>query len=564
MNEFDWLGVAILDWQQISARLSFTLLHFLWQGLVVGLIVATAFRVGQRLSANSRYIVASISLFCLPIIAACTFSIITLPSEFAGDVESLNVAMSSKHVATPITSPSVVTGDSIERSRPFDVQPSSDMNSELSANRPEVEPNTTTRAVESSSLRLFYPFMPWLSALYVLGVGMMLLRLLLAMRRGSRFGSQSTPVSDAMLLKTVAGLTRQMGMKVVPAVFYCERIAVPAVFGILRPAILFPASLVSNLTLNELAAILSHELAHIRRLDPIFHLLQKAIESLLFFHPAVWWISRQVRTERENCCDEMAAEAGFGRVGYASALLRIAELCAPNRGHRFASQFSALSADGTRPNHLSRRIERLLDMNNSPLTPVRLFNFVVVFLLMVGIASVAAIASSLDVTSDVGKGAIVATAPTGGRVTKSDEAGNQSLKEAVKCLNEENKRLEIGLDQEPLTEDEVVAAIRNAVWDRVSGRLNEAEFVLLKGIAQSRLFPDGAYFSVQTHQQSETFVVKHFWHVDLYVPAIGHDGFVPFTVRHSDFPDEKIDPDSIAWGEPDADGMTLGAVLFAK
>ena len=81
---------------------------------------------------------------------------------------------------------------------------------------------------------------------------------------------------------------------------------VPMVIGWLRPVILLPASALSGLTPQQLEAIIAHELAHIRRHDYLINLLQSLIETLLFYHPAVWWVSRQIRREREHCCDDLA------------------------------------------------------------------------------------------------------------------------------------------------------------------------------------------------------------------------------------------------------------------
>jgi hypothetical protein len=114
-----------------------------------------------------------------------------------------------------------------------------------------------------------------------------------------------------------------------------------------------------------LAAILSHEMAHIRRYDLIINLMQRIVEALLFFHPVTWWISRRIRIERENCCDDLAA-AGCGRLTYAGSLLRMAELCAGIRGLKIAPQLESLAADGGEGSQLGYRIRRLLGEVDSP------------------------------------------------------------------------------------------------------------------------------------------------------------------------------------------------------
>ena len=95
---------------------------------------------------------------------------------------------------------------------------------------------------------------------------------------------------------------------------------VPTVIGWLKPVVLLPASALAALSPQQLEAILAHELAHIRRHDYLVNLLQTLVETLLFYHPAVWWLSRRIRIERENCCDDLAVSLCGDPVAYASAL----------------------------------------------------------------------------------------------------------------------------------------------------------------------------------------------------------------------------------------------------
>jgi len=118
--------------------------------------------------------------------------------------------------------------------------------------------------------------------------------------------------------------------------------------------VLIPASALSGLTPRQLEALLAHELAHIRRHDYFTNLLQTAIETLLFYHPAVWWVSKQMREERENCCDDLAVEVCGDVLTYARALSRMEEL-------RIPTPALAMAADG---GSLVRRIRRLVRSNN--------------------------------------------------------------------------------------------------------------------------------------------------------------------------------------------------------
>ena len=99
-----------------------------------------------------------------------------------------------------------------------------------------------------------------------------------------------------------------------------EHCTSPAVLGVLWPTLVLPASILSGLPPDTLRAILAHELAHIRRHDYLFNLAQMLVESLLFFNPAVWWIGRQIRAEREACCDALAVKATGESISYTRAL----------------------------------------------------------------------------------------------------------------------------------------------------------------------------------------------------------------------------------------------------
>src|SRR6185436_7013290 len=95
------------------------------------------------------------------------------------------------------------------------------------------------------------------------------------------------------------------------------------VVGWLRPVVLLPVSLISGFTPDQLRAILAHELAHIRRHDFVVNILQRCVESILFYHPAVWWLSKRIRAEREHCCDDTAVRLCGSRKIYAAALLEM-------------------------------------------------------------------------------------------------------------------------------------------------------------------------------------------------------------------------------------------------
>ncbi len=122
------------------------------------------------------------------------------------------------------------------------------------------------------------------------------------------------------------------------------------VIGWVRPVILLPASALTGLTPQQLEAIIAHELAHIRRHDYLINMLQALVETLLFYHPAVWWVSRRIRQEREHCCDDLAVAVCGDAFAYARALLEMERL-------RAAGPQLAVAANG---GLLMNRIQRLI------------------------------------------------------------------------------------------------------------------------------------------------------------------------------------------------------------
>jgi len=202
--------------------------------------------------------------------------------------------------------------------------------------------------------------------IYVLGVIAMLVRILFGLKSQwhvSRF-CQRLAIADTIpepLRLAATNACRSLGrsLKTPVAAFQGEGAAM--VIGLLRPVILINSSLVSGLTPIQLEQIIAHELAHVYRFDPLTQLIQRLTESVLFFHPAVWYVSRKASDLRELCCDEIVAERHC-RIEYAKTLVQCASL-SHFRHKRAASQFS-LAAIGSNSGQLTTRIESLV--LNSP------------------------------------------------------------------------------------------------------------------------------------------------------------------------------------------------------
>jgi beta-lactamase regulating signal transducer with metallopeptidase domain len=198
----------------------------------------------------------------------------------------------------------------------------------------------------------------WLPWLWFAGVIVMLLRLIGGGWMVRQLNRQAFTALTPIWQVRVDALRRAMGIRREVAVRLLQSAGVPCTAHAWRPVIWLPVSLLTQLTADQLEALLAHELAHIRRLDWIWNGLQRVVEALLFYHPGMWWLSRRIRQERENACDDLAVAACGDAIVLAEALANLEKL-------RMSTRLFALSATG---GSLMQRVTRLI----SPHTRTRL------------------------------------------------------------------------------------------------------------------------------------------------------------------------------------------------
>jgi TonB family protein len=192
--------------------------------------------------------------------------------------------------------------------------------------------------------------MNWLVILWLAGIAILSLRALGGWYLAQSLGRRGTLAVPTELLQRCHELQRRLAVAWPVRFLLSRRIEVPMVIGWLRPVILIPVSAIAGLGPQQLDALILHELAHIRRLDTITNILLVAVETLLFYHPAVWWVSRRVRIEREHCCDDFAVSACGDAAMYVEALTSL-------EAWKGAGNL-ALAANGGK---LKDRVARLLD-----------------------------------------------------------------------------------------------------------------------------------------------------------------------------------------------------------
>jgi beta-lactamase regulating signal transducer with metallopeptidase domain len=299
---------------ELLRPLGLTLLHFIWQGAALAALAALAMALTRN--ASARYLLGIAAL--LAMVAAPIFTFVMLQRD------------SSANTAAPQPVSQLVLIHTGNFSDPHRAMQLSD----------GMRPSLTT-APDKSYL--------WLVQAWFLGVLLFSMRTaggVLALERLRR--REATPIGDT-LLESCLKLQQRIGLHRV--VRYCEsaHLDAPAVIGWLRPVVLLPVSTLTGLSEAQLLAVIAHELAHIRRYDAFVNLFQVAAESILFYHPAVWWMSQRIRTEREHCCDDIAIAVCGNPLDYARALTLMEEL-------RAAPSLAMAANHGA----LTSRVRRLL------------------------------------------------------------------------------------------------------------------------------------------------------------------------------------------------------------
>ena len=359
--------------ESLSLRVAQTLLHFVWQGAAIAAAVVIAGRALQRHSAQLRYV---INVSAMVLMAAClpvTFAVVSTPAQLSRLSEPTRSSVSDSDRnghETGNREPERATRDSKAAGKPMPaakvaaatVEPEVTASAQSPVN--EVESSGASTGAGNRFRDWLSPISSGLTVIYLIGVTVMLLRLAFGLGGAMRLRGGVIPIPDGELQEMIRRQARLIGLKCVPAIGLCRKISVPIVSGILKPVILLPATVTTGLSSDQLQALLLHELAHIRRFDLFINLLQRLVESVLFFHPAVWFVSRRVAIAREEAADDMVLAAGMPRVTYADALVRMAELSATIR--TAPDHATILAANGASSSDLKRRVLRLLAEPNAP------------------------------------------------------------------------------------------------------------------------------------------------------------------------------------------------------
>lgn len=303
----------------LAQALALALVHFVWQGAVVALVLVAVVELLRLRRPQARYVC---SLVALLVMAACplvTLAVLSV-AEGPGDSGQEAVARSQEPGAKQH-----VTGD------------------------------RQGTAFIGTALNLIAAARQYVLGSWLAGVAFFGFRLLLGLVGVRQLRWHKLPLPRE-LAERVERLGRRLGMRARSMVFLSRRVGEAMAVGLIRPLVLLPAAWASEMPLPMLEAVIAHELAHLHRRDLWVVLLERVVETLLFYHPAVWWLSGRLRAERELCCDELAVALTGRRLEYVQALETVAR-----RGVRVEPLLAA-GFRGERNMQLLERVRNVLGL----------------------------------------------------------------------------------------------------------------------------------------------------------------------------------------------------------
>ena len=299
---------------QLVPALGRALLHFLWQGALIGLLAAWALRLLRDARPQTRYAVACFAmLLCAMVPTVYVIAQLYTP-------EAADVAVSA-HEGARITGFAIAARD--------------------------LTPDLASR-VDAA--------LPTIVLLWAAGAGALSLRMVAGLLWIQRLRATRQPPMQQSWQTRLDALAQRFGLRRAVALRMIDSLSSPVSAGWWRPVVLLPAGLLTRMPADLVEALLAHELAHIRRHDYLINLLQNLAEALLFYHPVTWWLSRRIRDEREHIADRLAAEVTGQPRRLALALSELAEWSCSHTAFPSTPTLAQAAHGG----HLMSRIEQLV------------------------------------------------------------------------------------------------------------------------------------------------------------------------------------------------------------
>lgn len=325
---------------ELVADLGWTLVHSLWQIALVALVLEIALRSLRHMSANAKY-----GLSVAALVIAFTFPGITFIQLSANSPAAV-----SNHAA----------GSSVARHGTRGVEPLVDGGAITPASASWVSDGTSS-SVFSYAATFFgqrvADILPIAVGLWLLGVAAFAIRLGGGLWQLTAYRTRDIGLVDGHWKEVFETLKARLNIKHNVELLRSTIVETPIAIGVLKPMIVVPASLFLQMHPRELETIIAHELIHIRRYDPLVNILQSFVETVLFYHPCVWWMSAQIRREREFAADAEVMEIfGDSHTTYARALANLEEI------RRLTDQQLPRFATAANGGNLMQRIQKILNV----------------------------------------------------------------------------------------------------------------------------------------------------------------------------------------------------------
>ena len=319
--------------EEIIESVGWTLFHSLWQSTLIAVVLFTVLHFMKKQAARTRYFVAYAAL-----LAALTLSGIT-------SVKSYNHAREKKEISKLILANPSQINQIVKNT--------------LESGSGQIIPSSPQKRIKLIQFKVFMQRnFPSIFILWFIGVVFFLVRMTGGILFLKRLRTKSTPLPDKKWVDKIEEIKVRLGIYKKVLALQSAITKTPLVLGHIKPVILLPVCFITGFSQKEIEAVIAHELAHIRRNDYLLNLLQSVIETLFFYHPAIWFISKSIRDEREHCCDALAIEVTGDKLNYIKALAASEELT-QIRNNQLSVAFSTSQGGG-----LLNRVKRIKNQRN--------------------------------------------------------------------------------------------------------------------------------------------------------------------------------------------------------
>ena len=345
--------LSLFDTQTIN-NVVVTLFHSLWQGLLIAVGLWVYLSKAGKSTARARYAASFFAMVLLMAAVVLTYSSIGVYREHTVVMGNSNTMQVNENIPVRVSRSASSANPQTGR---------------VEFNSTATPASPASKAETSSSPWLVKLRNNWenvVIAVYALGVFIMTMRVFVLL--GGTYKLKNSVEQDREAWRTVVfdELAKKMQLAGKVAMAVSDKVIIPCTIGFVKPVILLPASILIGVDETQLRAILAHELTHIKRHDWLFNIIQMFIEAALFFNPAVWWISRHVRLEREAICDEGVVAETRKPIEYAELLFQFAGLKqrpAMAAALGFSGDNSSCSRGGS---PITERIKRLIVPGHRP------------------------------------------------------------------------------------------------------------------------------------------------------------------------------------------------------